>query len=447
MESPILWQNGDKTVTLIDVPSSIAFAQGTQENSCHDRLLSSEPQQAPFSSNEPKSASAKTKVEHYSVHQELHAQYAAVLEQALIDVRQCHTGSWCRARVYAQHTPPARKKRRLSDAQPERDATEVDTSLSISATTAEGLPATHLTELARQNVATQTARMKFQCLSSQSEGLENVDVALITDHGLVSNVGESVSLLELSTLEKHTSYRFHLPPKSTFFLADCHHSRSFHHAVRAQAADQETRRDFDFILLNPPWPNRSVKRTRKTAGSTYSTLSTLSDMHDLLAGMDLDMLMADDCLVATWVTNKPAIRDLVLGEDGLFATWGVELVEEWIWLKTTVHGEPVTQLDALWRKPYEVLLLGRKRKQSSIYQTALSTTDEGSVRRRVIISVPDLHSRKPCLKELIEPMMRDRNDYRALEVFARHLVAGWWSWGDECIKFNWDGCWKMASTA
>ena len=63
------------------------------------------------------------------------------------------------------------------------------------------------------------------------------------------------------------------------------------------------------------------------------------------------------------------------------------------------------------------------------------------------MSVPDLHSRKPCLKELIETLLLDANHYRALEVFARHLVAGWWSWGDECLKFNWEGNWRFEGTS
>lgn len=149
--------------------------------------------------------------------------------------------------------------------------------------------------------------------------------------------------------------------------------------------------------------------------------------------------------MGVWITNKPAVRELVLGEDGLFAHWGVEIAEEWIWLKTTIYGEPVTPLDALWRKPYEVLLLGRKRRKVIAEGTdpVPGFGKEGArPKRRVIIAVPDLHSRKPCLKELIEPLMPDPSNYRALEVFARHLVAGWWSWGDECIKFNWEACWR-----
>ena len=228
-----------------------------------------------------------------------------------------------------------------------------------------------------------------------------------------------------------------MPPKSSFYLGDCTASSQFRKAIRKHAEQHSTRPSFDFILLDPPWPNRSIKRTHKTAGATYNTIPSLEDLGDMTMDMQLETLMAEDALVAVWITNKQAARDLVCGLGGLFECWGVELIEEWIWLKTTISGQPTSVLDALWKKPYEVLVLGRKRGHDGD-----DDQPKPSVTRRVIIGVPDLHSRKPCLKGLMEPMMPNPEDYRALEIFARHLVAGWCSWGDECIKFNWEGYWR-----
>lgn len=95
------------------------------------------------------------------------------------------------------------------------------------------------------------------------------------------------------------------------------------------------------------------------------------------------------------------------------------------------------------------------------------------------MAVPDLHSRKPGVKgallhsstlvvfsyflsffsfapflfgiialyryspgstELVEPYLPE--NYRACEIFGRNLTEGWFTWGDEAIKFNWDGHWK-----
>ena len=89
-------------------------------------------------------------------------------------------------------------------------------------------------------------------------------------------------------------------------------------------------------------------------------------------------------------------------------------------------------------------MLGQK-KQQDLRMVSATQSTLCEPMRRVIASVPDFHSRKPCLKELIEPLMAERADYRALEVFARNLVAGWWSWGDECTKFNEESFWEAST--
>lgn len=123
---------------------------------------------------------------------------------------------------------------------------------------------------------------------------------------------------------------------------------------------------------------------------------------------------------------------MVIGEGGLFEQWGVVLVEEWIWLKTTKCGEPICALDSTWRKPYEVLLVGRR-----------GGAVDGEVKRRVMVGVPDLHSRKPNLKSVFERVSLLEKDVQVdcLEIFARNLTAGWWGWGNEVLKFQMEECW------
>lgn len=128
----------------------------------------------------------------------------------------------------------------------------------------------------------------------------------------------------------------------------------------------------------------------------------------------------------------------MLGPGGLFETWNVGLIEEWIWIKTTTKGEPMFDIDtgAAMRKPYEFLLLGRAAPDS--WTTMAHATN---VKLRVIAAVPGIHSRKPCLKELLEEYMPNSTDYAALEVFSRYLVPGWTSWGNEVLKYNWNYYW------
>lgn len=129
---------------------------------------------------------------------------------------------------------------------------------------------------------------------------------------------------------------------------------------------------------------------------------------------------------------------------------GLRPFEEWIWIKTTTKGETVLPIDGLWRKPYEVLILGTK----------VSGGGEPDVKRRVIAAVSDVHSRKPNLKGVVERIFfsspapeidgeamlvdsekRYIREYSALEVFARNLTAGWTACGNEVLRFNWDGWW------
>lgn len=177
---------------------------------------------------------------------------------------------------------------------------------------------------------------------------------------------------------------------------------------------------FNLIIMDPPWPNRSVRR--KTA--RYKTASSLPDIRELLCAIPVQAHLADDGLVAVWITNKPRIADLVSAPGGLFEEWGLELVAEWTWLKVTASGEPIFDLDSAWRKPWEKLLVAKR----------IGRPSPPALAPKTIIAVPDLHSRKPNLRGVFQQVLG--SSYTALEVFARGLTAGWWSWGDEVLKFQ-----------
>jgi N6-adenosine-specific RNA methylase IME4 len=228
-------------------------------------------------------------------------------------------------------------------------------------------------------------------------------------------------------------YCFRIPPRASLFLSDSTHSDTFRASFRELTEEYVLPRHFDFILLDPPWPSGSAKRK-----GNYEQVGGMPYMKKLLESMDVDNYIEHNGLVGIWITNKESLREHVLGPGGLFERWNVGLIEEWIWIKTTIRGEPMFSLDSEFRKPYEVLLLGRAAPNSwTVMEHA------PSVKRRVIAAVPDVHSRKPCLKELIEPLMPD--GYTALEIFSRYLVAGWSSWGNEVLKFNWDHYWASGA--
>lgn len=409
MASDILWQNAEKTIILIDIPRSIAAAQSTKEEPCTDFLLSVAALEAPFPAQECNNTRIVKSLASNAANDFLHQEYHILLQRALDEVRSCHKDGWCQERTFISSRGVRNAKRKASDIFAEAQSSELPTNI--------------------------LSNITQPCLTPPDVHFQGEDDIGDGDYEpgshLWNHSGDASTMVlshhELDTASS-TDYEFRVPAGATFVLANCLNTEVFHNIVDQQGLK------FDFILLDPPWPNRSVKRTHKTPGTSYATISTLQDISDLLLNMNISRLLSGTGHVGVWITNKAAIRTLVLGPGGLFEHWGVDLYEEWIWLKTTVHGEPVTPLEGMWngKKPYEVLLIGKKK--------PVDTTASEEAKRRVMIAVPDLHSRKPCLKEKIQTLVGTNGN--VLEVFARHLVAGWWSWGDECVKFNWEGYWQ-----
>lgn len=406
----ILYQNHSRTVILIDIPKSIAQAQTVSGLPSFDALVSCEPVRQPYPSTEPKSEAARTKVlqradpEAPAVHSLIRKQ----IQDALAEIRIAHKGDWCLPR-HASHVKvrttscsASVEAPRTRQSQPESAACDETASQSLSAT------------------------QRSVQLGDAGNGIsvEHMEMSSICDCVVRNDYNTAV------TMNIDLVYQLRIPPLSTFILSSIESSVEPFLNAADKYLDQNSfshSGQFDFILADPPWTNRSVWRSKK-----YKTLEHLfNDPWETIQDV-LGKHLAPGGLVGVWVTNKAEPRRKVLT---VFQHWNVQLVEEWVWIKTTLHGEPVTELDGLWRRPYEILLLGRKSYSSG---SESLTAESSNISRRFMCGVPDLHSRKPSVKELIEPLMPDRSSYQALEVFARNLTAGWWSWGDEVLKFNWE---------
>lgn len=367
MSSCIICQNHSVTTTLLDIPRSIELAQDLSSSTSSKRLISSKPLEHPYPSVEPRSDKAKANLAAPSL-DDLFLQKH--LEFALGELKKGHEGPWCLSRVTVGNEngklTKEEKRQRLDPEDAERAPTST---------------------------------------------LETEDDHVLVPDGCMHFRNSEHTPLNVvfgSNEEEVT-----IPPRSTFLQGEIDETL----VIFKDSAPK-----FNFIVIDPPWPNRSAKRKH-----SYSISYGNSEIKLLLSSIPLFDHLEDEGLVAVWVTNKPALREMLLGEGGLFEEWGIQLIEEWIWLKVTSSGEPICALDSMWRKPYEVLLVGMRGKEKR----------DGDVKRKVIIGVPDLHSRKPNLKKLLEDMMGTREDeYEALEIFARNLIAGWWSWGNEVLKFQ-----------
>jgi N6-adenosine-specific RNA methylase IME4 len=372
MASCILYRNLDSTVVLIDIPRSIELAQGASSQ----RLLSSKPIEKPFPSIEPKSAKARDNVGEVTLEDLLLQRH---IQLSLDQLKSEWRGERCLPRQVkceaesCERVAPATKRKRE-----ERSSQQIANS-SLSS---------NISEYCDSEVRNLNDEDAFYRRSIS----KSTTIRVRGDQSLVR-----------------------IPPNSTVLCGDITSTRD----VFTSNAPK-----FDLVLLDPPWPNRSARR-KKSYGISYGS----HEINGLLSSMPIFDHLAADGRVGIWVTNKPAFREMVLGEGGLFEEWSVSLVEEWIWLKVTSSGEPISELGSLWRKPYEILLFGRR-----------GASPDREVTRRVLVGVPDIHSRKPNLKSLFEQVMK-KERYEALEVFARNLTAGWWAWGDEVVKFQSDEYW------
>jgi len=388
-KSSILYSNPEETIFIVDIPGSIVGAQSLPNLQYLRRHLISCPVPVtPYPSTEPKSEKARTKLldrlGHSAEHVDLHDKYSRLIIDALGQLEEHHV-------------------------------TEPNGLLPFC------VPRIVKAEEITQNSVGTTSKRKSE---------DDVLPYHVADASSKLVVLRNHSRSWSQDIQKGST----LPPLSTVLLGLIDTSIStlsrFHTACLSHPTATDGR--FPLIVLDPPWPNKSVSRS-----SSYATAPTLVDLVDTLQGLGLEEHIAGQGFVACWVTNKATIRDDVIGEGGLFEAWGVEVVEEWIWCKVTTSGKPVTAVDGIWRKPYEVCLIGKRKGNAD---------KRRKVKRRVIFGVPDLHSRKPCLRELAQRLLfqdteEKESDCAALELFARYAVAGWMSWGLEAIKYNHEEWW------
>lgn len=96
--SAILYQNTNKTVTLLDIPKSISLAQSTPEHPANDQqIYSSQPLQAPYPSTEPRSQRAKANVLRSKAPSDTNELgfSETCLRQALVEIAENGEGRWC----------------------------------------------------------------------------------------------------------------------------------------------------------------------------------------------------------------------------------------------------------------------------------------------------------------------------------------------------------------
>lgn len=448
MRSEILYQNSNQDIYLIDIPSSIALAQGFADSEHATgqlnipSLLSCAPLEYPYPgpSTEPKSAKAMLKIMERIPPAELEyrQQIAALVSDALRELRVEHTRDWCLPRAIE----PSHSRKSIGKSQRQTQPVSDSTSVSIpEEPSAFSEPVLSFDAAEGRRDGTSTWENEPPLILAP--GLNIVFTIFSVSEMAVKNTSSVSAMLQIKNMPSikgdeaaentngkanNGSILFRVPPKAAFTLTSMSSQPVSFPNLRPYLPSGKR---FDFIIMDPPWPNRSVHRSEH-----YRTSPSFSGLQALIGGILKEHLDPTAGIAAIWTTNSAKSRSAARGA---LQKAGLQPFEEWVWIKTTTKGQPVTTLRGLWRQPFEVLVLGKLGKQND------------TIRRRIIAAVPDIHSRKPNLKELVEQIFFPSGDatdgqsgvraYEALEVFARNLTAGWWACGDEVLRFNWDGWW------
>ncbi|XP_048331017.2 methyltransferase-like protein 2 [Ziziphus jujuba] len=229
----------------------------------------------------------------------------------------------------------------------------------------------------------------------------------VFDNLVVNETGDEVEAEFLNS-------QYILPPDSGFYMSDL---GQIHNLIPA-----ESDCGFNLIVVDPPWENGSARQK-----SRYPTLP-----NRYFLSLPIKQLSHNKgALVALWVTNREKLRGFV--EEELFPAWGVRYMATFYWLKVKANGSMVGDLDLFHHRPYECILLGQCYGEKNSEDLPRFKTLKNN---QIIISVPGDYSRKPPLGELLLEYITGINPTRCIELFAREIIAGWVSWGNEPLHFQ-----------
>lgn len=497
--SAILYHNKQDTIFLIDIPTSISLAQElSPQQHQHQQspqplnrqqprkaILSTTPLQKPYTTPEPKTPAARNRVlqrippPERIYHGEI---IAPVVQRALRELaeglREGGAAEWClqrrippvvssgQADEYEQALGHPRKRRRAAAAAHDDcqwgssvwgvERGNKDPPVILSPGVNAFVSGEDVSCVLVKNTSAVEATVRVGCGgTAASPPPPTPTTTTTTTRSSTLGYGEHGN-------EKH-NHTYTIPALSTFLFTHLPLSNPTTSHPNSPIPNLPRTHKFNLILLDPPWTNRSVHRSGHyhtqahndsnsltkylqsllQAHLSHPSSSPTTDKYNSNENKTQNPVHTAPSIAAIWTTNSSKARTAA---HSALAGAGLTVVEEWIWLKITTEGEPVSPVDALWRKPYEVLVIGRAVSGvgSSVSGDGCGSAlqdDDTAIKRRVIAAVPDVHSRKPNLRELFERVFFAGCEYVAMEVFARHLTAGWWACGDEVVRFNEDVWW------
>ena len=182
---------------------------------------------------------------------------------------------------------------------------------------------------------------------------------------------------------------------------------------------------YNIVYADPPW-SYSENWGNGAVKHHYPTMR----IGDILT-LPVMEIADSDCHLYLWVTN-PFIRE---GLD-VCAAWGFQYKQLVTWIKTYKTGDPIMGLGYYFRVCTEHCILGVKGKLprinkgiKNIIKTTIDIENE-----QAFHSLQGNHSEKPS--EFRDMIISHSGDLPRIELFARHSVNGWDSWGNEIGKLE-----------
>lgn len=177
---------------------------------------------------------------------------------------------------------------------------------------------------------------------------------------------------------------------------------------------------FDFIVMDPPWRNKYIRRIKKTNKNMgYKMIDDES-----LSKIPLEKYVHNRSFVAVWCTNSQQHQQSLL--EKFLPKWNLRLLAKWFWIKITSRNELVSDFNEHNKKqPYETIFIACHKDFDA---------DVGSIKEiAMLISSPSIiHSHKPPLKSIFENILPKNS--KSLEIFARYLQPDFTSIGLEVLK-------------
>ncbi|KAI0988228.1 hypothetical protein GJ496_005260 [Pomphorhynchus laevis] len=218
-----------------------------------------------------------------------------------------------------------------------------------------------------------------------------------------------------------------IPGNCSFLLSD---------ANRLEILTNHCKNDIDFIVIDPPWPNKSVRR--------YSQYNTMSFKDISL--LPIPFVARPGCILACWSTNSETVKQEII--ERIFPMWGITYLTTYFWHKVTCSGADFikpTRKGTVHKQNTEPIFIG------VFLPLDISLYNELSMSKLTLKCVPSpvLHSWKPPLFDIFRkylPASDSNNKLKCLEMFARSLHPGFISWGNEVLKFQQIGLSRFTDT-